>query len=238
MRLRGNPPNTACGGTAVNQSARQFVKLGKMIKVTAALKSAKEDAMRRSRIMMLSAPLAVVLMAVPALAHGPHGGGACRGDLEKILCPNVTPGPGSFRECLAACPNVTPGPGAFASCLAPLCPERTPGPGGFASCLQQAAAANNVTLSEQCQAQLTKMQANIAAWKTACGAAVTNLCPDVTPGPGGSGHRAIGKCLREHQSELTANYPACAELLAQHHGFHHHHHRHPTPTPGSGSAAQ
>lgn len=166
--------------------------------------------MKTSRWIILSA----ALMAAPALAHGPHGG-PCRTELQALhqkLCPNVTPGPGAWKSC-------------------PLCPERTPGPGGFSSCLQEAAAANGVTLSEPCLAHLTTMQDKMAAWKTACAPAVTNLCPNITPGPGKSGHRAIGKCLHENQSELTANYPACADLLAQHHGQHHHHHHDPTPTP-------
>ena len=150
-----------------------------------------------SKFIMLIAPLAVALTAAPALAHGHHGGGACRQDLQT-LCPNVTPGPGNFRDCLAT-----------------LCPDLTPGPGAFASCLQEAATSTGVTLSDQCQAQLTQMQARLAAWQQACGADVRTFCSAATPGPW-----SAGKCLRQHQSELSQ---PCQDLLAQHHGHSHHH---------------
>jgi hypothetical protein len=152
-----------------------------------------------SKFVLFIAPLAVALTTAPALAHGPHGGGACRQELQT-LCPNVTPGPGSFRDCLAT-----------------LCPDLAPGPGAFASCLQEAATAKSVTLSDQCQARLTKMQAEVDAWKTACGDyAQANCTSD-------SGPRAIGQCLRAAQ-QTDPNFPtACAALLAQHHGHHHCH---------------
>jgi len=153
-----------------------------------------------SKSIMLIAPLAVALTTAPALAHGPHGGGACRTDLQT-LCPNVTPGPSSFRS--------------FRDCLQTLC-QATPGPGAFASCLQEAATAKGVTLSDQCQAHLTKMQAKIAAWQTACGKYAQVNCTSDT------GPRAIGQCLRAAQ-QTDPNFPtACAALLAQHHGHRHH----------------
>jgi hypothetical protein len=160
-----------------------------------------------SKLIMLIAPLAVALAVAltmaPALAHGHHDGDACRQDLQT-LCPGVTPGPGSFYDCLAT-----------------LCPDRTPGPGAFASCLEDAAKAQTVTLSDQCQAHLTKMQAKSAAWQQACGGDAQTFCGDVAPG-----HWATGKCLREHQSELSQ---PCQDLLAQRHG----HHQCGTPTSGS-----
>jgi hypothetical protein len=159
----------------------------------------KEEVIEMSKFIMLIAPLAVALTTAPVLAHGPHGGGACRQDLQT-LCPSVTPGPGSFRDCLAT-----------------LCTDLTPGPGAFANCLQGAATSKGVTLSDQCQAHLTQMQTKIDAWKTACGDAVTTYCSGIT------GPRNIGKCLREHQSELSTMYPQCQDLLAQHHGHRHHH---------------
>ncbi len=73
--------------------------------------------MEMSKLILLAAPLAVALAVSPTLAHGPHGGGVCRQDLQT-LCPDVTPGPGAFRNCMATlCPGMTPGPGAVASCL-------------------------------------------------------------------------------------------------------------------------
>lgn len=155
-----------------------------------------------SKFILLIAPLTVALTMTPALAHGHHGRGACRSDLQT-LCPDVTPGPGSFR--------------GFHDCLQALCPQATPGPGGFASCLQEAATAKGVTLSDQCQAHLTKMQAKIDAWKTACGDYAQANCT------GDTGPRAIGQCLRAAQKTDPNFPPACAALLTQHHGHHHHH---------------
>ncbi|MFI5398525.1 MAG: hypothetical protein ACHQ9S_23590 [Candidatus Binatia bacterium] len=152
-----------------------------------------------SKFIMLIAPLTVALMAAPALAHRPHGGGACSADLQT-LCPNVTPGPGSFRDCLAT-----------------LCPNLTAGPRAFASCLPEAATSKGVTLSDQCQAHLTKMQAKIAAWQMACGNYAQLNCT------GDTGPRAIGQCLRAAQKNDPQFPAACAALLAQHHGHHHHH---------------
>ncbi len=157
--------------------------------------------MRTSRFALFVAPLALALAGTPALAHGHCGGGACREDLQTL------------------CPDVTPGPGAFRNCLATLCPDATPGPGAFASCLQQHAS----ELSAACQQQLNEMQAKMAAWEQACGGDVQTFCSDAAPGPW-----SIGKCLREHQSELSQS---CQDLLAQHHG-HHRHHQCPTPAPG------
>lgn len=154
-----------------------------------------------SKFTMFIAALAVALTTTPALAHGHHGGGACRQDLQT-LCPNITPGPGSFRDCLAT-----------------LCPDLTPGPGSFASCLQQHASG----LSAACQQQLNEMQARLTAWQQACGGDVQAFCSAVAPG-----RWSIGKCLREHQSELSQ---PCQDLLAQHHG-HCHHHGAATPNVG------
>lgn len=158
--------------------------------------------MRTSRLAMFVAPLALTLAATSAFAHGHHGGGACRQDLQT-LCPDVTPGPGSFRDCLMT-----------------LCPDLTPGPGAFASCLQQHATA----LSADCQQHLNAMQAKIAAWQQACGGDAQTFCSDAGPGPW-----QIGKCLRQHESALSQ---ACQDLLAQHHGRHHHDDSCGTPTPG------
>ncbi len=155
--------------------------------------------MRTRGMLLAGMPLALALMTAPAFAHGHHhGGGACRQDLQTL------------------CPDVTPGPGAFRNCLTTLCPDATPGPGVFATCLQQ----HTDQLSPACQQQLSKMQAKIAAWQQACGTDVQTFCSDAGPGPW-----KVGKCLHEHQSELSS---ACQDLLAQHH-HHHHHAANPTP---------
>ena len=152
-----------------------------------------------SKFTMLTAALAVALTTTPALAHGHHGGDACRQDVQA-LCPNVTPGPGNYRDCLQT-----------------LCPDLTPGPGAFAGCLLDVAASKGVTLSEQCQARLTKMQAKIEAWKAACGDYAQANCT------GDTGPRATGRCLRAAE-KADPNFPtACAALLAEQHEHRHHH---------------
>jgi hypothetical protein len=162
--------------------------------------------MRVSRVITLIAPFALALTAAPAWAHGGDKAGPCRQDIQT-LCPSVTPGPGSFRYCLGT-----------------LCPDMAPGPEGMMSCLQQHAD----KLSSACQEHLSQFQAKIGAWRAACQGDVQTFCSDVPKAP-----RSIGKCLRDHEDELSQT---CKDLLAQHHGHHgcHHHHA-ATPTPGSGS---
>lgn len=155
--------------------------------------------MRVSMMFTLAAPLAVALAVAPALAHGPHGGGACRKDLH------------------AYCSSLNPPPDNFHACLATLCgSDFKPGPGAFASCLQTAAGKGTIQLSQGCTTQLTGMQDKILAFQNKCGGAVTAY--NCSGGP-----RSIGKCLRENQTALSQAFPDCAALLAQHHGHHHHH---------------
>ncbi len=161
--------------------------------------------MRTSRFALFVAPLALAVAAAPALAHGPRGGGACRPLLQQ-LCPSVTPGPG---------------PGGYGSCLKTLCgTEATPGPGGFASCLLKQSAISNFP---KCEAQLTKMQAKIAAWQaafnTACTNDVSQFCSNVTTGP-----RGQVQCLRQAVTNNQKVSATCQAFLAQHHGYRHHGH--------------
>src|SRR5437899_12951616 len=119
--------------------------------------------MGKSRIITLIASLALALTATPVFAHQEHEPGPCREDVQA-LCPNVTPGPGSFRYCLGT-----------------LCPNLAPGPGGVASCLQQ----HTDKLSAACQEHLSQVQAKIDAWRQACQSDVQPFCSDVGPGPPG-----------------------------------------------------
>ena len=164
--------------------------------------------MRTSSYITAIAALGVALTVASgaALAHGKRG--ACRQDLQA-LCPNVTPGPGSFR-----------------SCIQTLCPDITPGPGAFGACLKQHAS----QLSPACQEHLNRMQANITAWQQACGADVQTYCADA------AGPRAVFQCIHEHRDQLSQT---CQDFLAKHHRHHRHHHHHmPTPAPDSGSSAE
>jgi hypothetical protein len=160
--------------------------------------------MKVSMMFTLAVPLAVALMAAPALAHGPHGGGACR-PLVQALCPSVTPGPG---------------PGGYGSCLKSLCPNLT-GPGGFASCLLSQ---GQIAAYPACQAQLTNMQNKIAAWQSAftnaCANDVSQLCSNVTTGP-----RGQIQCLRQAVKNNQQVSATCQTFLAKRHG--HRHHGHP-----------
>jgi hypothetical protein len=151
-----------------------------------------------SQRMVLIMPLAVALAAAagPVLAHG--RGGPCRQDLQA-LCPNVTPGPGSWRDCLKS-----------------LCPNVTPGPAGFVGCLEQ----NAAKLSPACQARLSEMKAKIAVWQQACQSDVQKFCSNVTARRG-----KVMKCLQQHRADLSQG---CQDQLAQHHG-HYRHRPTPTP---------
>jgi len=117
-----------------------------------------------SKSIMLIAPLAVALMAAPALAHGPHRGGACAQALLQSsppLCP-VTTGPRWVVNCITqlpagttlppACDQVQAKIAAWNTCKGVLvqqnlCPNVTPGPGqrkGFIGCLRQLAQSGQV----------------------------------------------------------------------------------------------
>ena len=162
--------------------------------------------MKVFEVITLIVLLALSLAAAPALAHGPGGGGACR-PLIQQLCHSVTPGPG---------------PGGYGSCLKALCgTEATPGPGGFASCLLKQSAISNFP---NCQAQLTKMQAKIAAWQaafnTACTNDVSQFCSNVTTGP-----RGQIQCLRQAVRNNQKVSATCQAFLAKGHG--HRHQGHP-----------
>ena len=170
--------------------------------------------MSTSRFAVFVVPLALALAAAPALAHGPGGGGACR-PLIQQLCPNVTPGPG---------------PGGYGSCLKALCgTPTTPGPGGFASCLLNQSAISNFP---DCQAQLTKMQAKIAAWQaafnTACGSDVSSFCGNVT-----TGMRGQIQCLRQAVKNNQKVSATCQAFLAKGHGKGHGRRHHGPPRHGS-----
>jgi hypothetical protein len=148
----------------------------------------------------MTALLAAAIAVTPGWARAERGDGPCRTDVEA-LCPSVTPGPGSFHYCLGT-----------------LCPDMKPGPGGFLACLEQ----HSDKLSAACQEHLREVQAKMDAWKQACQSDVQTFCSDAGTGP-----RAIGKCLRQHEDQLSQT---CKDQLAQHHkrGCYHHE----TPTPG------
>jgi hypothetical protein len=123
--------------------------------------------MRRSRSLTLIAPLAVTLAltAGAALAHG--RGGPCRHDVET-LCPDITPGPESFRDCLQqhadaispACKeHVSQMQAKMAAwrqaCEADVqthCSDVAPGPRNIGKCLHQ----HFDELSKPCKDQLSQ----------------------------------------------------------------------------------
>ena len=53
--------------------------------------------MRTLKLVSLAAPLAMALVAAPVWAHGGGDRGACRADVQR-LCPDITPGPGSWKS--------------------------------------------------------------------------------------------------------------------------------------------
>lgn len=53
--------------------------------------------MRPLKLISLVAPITMALMAAPAFAYGGGDRGACRADAQR-LCPDITPGPGSWKS--------------------------------------------------------------------------------------------------------------------------------------------
>jgi hypothetical protein len=153
--------------------------------------------MQGSKLLALVAALAVVSAVAAGSARADHSAGPCAQDVP-LLCPSVTPGPGSFRYCLGT-----------------LCPDLAPGPGGFVSCLQQYAD----KLSPACQQHLSELQTRMAAWKQAfeqaCRGDVQTFCAEA-----GADHHAVFQCLRQHRDQLSQT---CKDQLAEHHGHHRDH---------------
>ena len=162
--------------------------------------------MRVSNVTALLALVAIFLVAgsVPIQARGARG--PCRQDIQA-LCPSVTPGPGSFRDCLKT-----------------LCPDIAPGPGSFGECLKR----HEAQLSPACQQHLSQIAAKLAAWRQACQTDVQNFCGEVTPG-----HGNIIRCLRQHKDELSQ---PCKDQLAQHRRWRRDHKPTPVPGSTSGAS--
>jgi hypothetical protein len=123
--------------------------------------------MKVSRMIILIAPLAVALTmaARPVHAHG-HGG-PCRQDVQR-LCPDITPGPGGFRDCLqqhaaelsSACQEhvkqmeakMAAWRQACQGDVQTFCNDVPPGPRNVITCLRQ----HQNELSQACQDQLAQ----------------------------------------------------------------------------------
>jgi hypothetical protein len=84
-----------------------------------------------------------------------------------------------------------------------FCRDVPRGGGGVMSCLQQ----HQTELSAACQERIQAAQARAKEIGQACQSDVQQFCQGVQPGRG-----AVAKCLRAHESELSA---ACKDELAQ-----------------------
>jgi hypothetical protein len=180
--------------------------------------------MRTSRMIMLSAPLAVALMAAPVLAHGP--GGACNGPGAACNGPGGACS-GAKEQIKKLCSGVTPG-----DCLTTLCKDVQPGPGQWPQCLLNLNSAGTLkpALTKSCVTDLNNKLAAIQNWQKTltakCGADVSANCANVTGGMG-----VTMQCL--HQAVID-NKPVskdCQALLAEHHGHHRQHHGPGEPGP-------
>lgn len=78
---------------------------------------------------------------------------------------------------------------------AKFCKDVKPGGGRIIKCLE----GHQSELSEACKKQLESEGARIKAAQDACKSDVEKWCKDVQPGGG-----RIVKCLKEHQTELSA----------------------------------
>jgi len=161
--------------------------------------------MTTSRLAKYIAPLALALAAVPALAHGPGGKGACPGikaQMEK-LCPGATPG-----TCLSTlCPDVPAGPGQWPQCLLNL------NGGKETQKLQSPLTSACVT---ELNNKLLAIQTEQQAFSAACGGDMTTFCNNVT-----GGSWSAMPCLRQAVKDNKAVSSNCQALLAQHHGYGH-----------------
>ncbi|HXH12138.1 MAG TPA: cysteine rich repeat-containing protein [Alphaproteobacteria bacterium] len=84
-----------------------------------------------------------------------------------------------------------------------FCKDVPPGRGNVMKCLR----AHQAELSPACQEQIQAAKAQAQEVSQACQSDVQQFCQGVKPGRG-----AIAKCLRAHESELSA---ACKDELAQ-----------------------
>jgi hypothetical protein len=123
--------------------------------------------MRVSKVITLVVPLGVALLTATGPALAEHGGGPCRQDIQT-LCPDITPGPGSFRDCLAqhaaelspACQKhlaqfqakMTAWRQACQDDVQAFCGNVAPGPRNIRRCLRQ----HQDELSQPCQDQLAQ----------------------------------------------------------------------------------
>jgi hypothetical protein len=154
--------------------------------------------MTMSKFAAFLASIALAL-AAPALAHGPGGGGACRGIKGQMetLCAGAAPG----------------------TCLSTLCPDVPPGPGQWPQCLLNLNG-TKLTLTAACQTELNNklsaIQQQQQAFKTACvdTGDVKTFCSNVTGGPW-----STMQCLRQAVKDNKAVSSTCQTLLAQHHAF-------------------
>lgn len=88
------------------------------------------------------------------------------------------------------------GGGACADDIAKFCKDVQPGGGRISGCLK----AHEKELSATCKEEIAEVQKRWNETAQACHDDVLKFCKDVQPGGG-----RIAKCLREHQSELSAD---------------------------------
>lgn len=93
--------------------------------------------------------------------------------------------------------------GACAADVQKFCQDVSPGRGHIMQCLQQ----HRTELSATCQEQIQATRTQAKEIRQACQSDAQQFCQGVKPGRG-----ALVKCLREHESELSA---VCKDELAQ-----------------------
>ena len=76
-----------------------------------------------------------------------------------------------------------------------FCKEIKPGAGGIEKCLRE----HEGDLSTACKERRAAMKKKVEEKQQACREDVQKFCKDVQPGRGGT-----GRCLREHESELSS----------------------------------
>jgi hypothetical protein len=84
-----------------------------------------------------------------------------------------------------------------------FCKEVKPGGGRIAACLKE----HEKDLSPACKKGIEEMMVKAKETHKACADDIDKFCKDVQPGKGN-----IGKCLKEHKSELS---PECKEEVGK-----------------------
>jgi len=162
------------------------------------------------------ARLIFAALVAAASAGSARADDACRPDVER-LCAGIPAGGGRIAACLKAnAAKVSPAckaeiasvrakvkevGDACADDVRSYCADVAPGQGRVLKCL----AANQGSLSPQCQGIVQGAREKLSEFQKACGGDTKRFCKGIPPGQG-----RILACLKSKEAELS---PTCAALM-------------------------